>query len=107
MTDIDVSREDPRITALREQLETVELIAVISQTFSGQDVFVDGRRFVECQFIGCRLISGTGRFDVSGDHLIGGTSFTLVGPANEAHHVLMQFAAAEEEARRADGGRSN
>jgi hypothetical protein len=44
MAEINTTSEDPRTSAIRIQLEAIELVRVIRQTFIAQDVYLDGRR---------------------------------------------------------------
>lgn len=61
--DVDVTREDPRITDVLVRLDAVELEVVRDKILTG-DVYIDGRQFIDCTFVDARLITSTGRFDL-------------------------------------------
>jgi hypothetical protein len=93
---IDVRRPDPRMAG-EFAMDRLELVVIREQTFREQDVWLDGRSFVDCHFIGSTLHVEYGRFGIfetgptTGS--IGGCSFVWHGPAKVIATLLEVLAA--------------
>ena len=53
---------DNRIQDLLDQIKNMDLAPVFGRNFENEDVYLDGREFVDCSFKNCRLFSHIGHW---------------------------------------------
>ena len=63
---VDVRAPDPRAQELLERLPAMALERVEGLTFEDQDVHLDGREFIDCSFVRCRMLIALGWFRLTG-----------------------------------------
>lgn len=83
----DVAKPDARFAGPLFALDTIELEVVEGQTFREQDVWLDGRLFVNCEIVGCRLFVQLGVFGINGGH-IHHCGFMFRGPARNVAMMI-------------------
>lgn len=73
---------DSRIQDLLAQIKKIDLAPVFGRNFENEDVYLDGREFVDCNFKNCRLFSHIGHWQVSGKYRLEGCGFHFQYPAS-------------------------
>lgn len=87
MVDQSMAVADYRIRSASQTLRGISLRRIENRTFTDQDVYLDGRHFVGCTFIRCRLITELGHFELGGRIEMEGSRLALFGPAAAAVNV--------------------
>jgi len=64
--EIDLAREDERVTKVRDALSDDALVAVVGRSFVDQTIYLDGRSFRGCQFLRCQFVIRLGWFRLWG-----------------------------------------
>lgn len=77
-----LDKPDRRIQDLMAEIERMDLVAVFGQVFEDQDIYLDGREFVDCRFKDCRLFSHIGHWRISGKVHLEGCGFHFQYPAS-------------------------
>ncbi len=72
---------DSRIQSLLDQIKEIDLSPVFGRDFENEDVYLDGREFVDCNFKNCRLFCYIGHWQVSGKYHVDGCEFRFDYPA--------------------------
>jgi hypothetical protein len=85
----DPLQPDPRFARVLQQVydPRFALVRIEGQTFRSQQVFLDGRRFVRCSFIGCTMTTYVGRFLFDGCDVVESAIFTD-GPAAAVSNLV-------------------
>ena len=73
---------DNRIQDLLDQIKNMDLAPVFGRNFENEDVYLDGREFVDCNFKNCRLFSHLGHWRLSGKYHLEGCGFHFLYPAS-------------------------
>lgn len=81
LTPEDVSQPEPRIGQLLAALQEWEFDTADGVDFVEQDVYLDGREFVNCSFRNCRIYITLGYFRLINPRAFVDCSFYLAGPA--------------------------
>jgi hypothetical protein len=82
MQNMKLDKPDRRIQDLLAEIEKMDLVPVFGQNFENQDIYLDGREFVDCNFKNCRLFSHIGHWRVSGKYHLEGCGFHFQYPAS-------------------------
>ena len=77
----DVTRPEARISAVLGALQDWEFETASGMEFENQDVYLDGREFVECSFRSCRIYITLGYFRMINPRALVDCQFFLAGPA--------------------------
>ena len=72
---------DSRIGDSLAQIKNMDLAPVFGRNFENEDVYLDGREFVDCNFKNCRLFSHIGHWQVSGKYHLEDCVFHFEYPA--------------------------
>jgi len=72
---------DSRIQDLLAQIKKIDLAPVFGRNFENEDVYLDGREFVDCNFKNCRLFSHIGHWQVCGKYHLEDCAFQFEYPA--------------------------
>jgi hypothetical protein len=88
MPDPDVGLPDARAQEIVARLPTMALGTIKGRTFQDQDVYLDGRDFVDCTFIRCRMIFALGWFAVRGRLQVRECNWSLGPPAHLAVQLM-------------------
>ena len=78
----ELSEPNEQIQELLKALEKIDLVSVVGQNFKNQDIYLDGREFVDCKFKNCRLITHLGHCRLSGHYVIKDCKFDFMYPAS-------------------------
>ena len=79
---MQLDKPDRRIGDLLTEIEKMDLDPVLDQNFVDQDIYLDGREFVNCNFKNCRLFCHIGHWRVSGEYHVEGCGFHFKYPAS-------------------------
>jgi len=63
---IDLAEPNEEIQELLKALEKISFMSVLGWEFKDQDVYLDGKEFVDCKFKNCRLVSHLGHWRIKG-----------------------------------------
>jgi hypothetical protein len=78
----DTSKPDIGILAIMADIEKLKPEKIENENFTGVDVYLDGREFINCTFKDCRLITNLGCYTIRGEKiLLGGCTFHFLPPA--------------------------
>jgi hypothetical protein len=77
----DVARPETRINSVLATLQEWEFETAQGLEFEGQDVYLDGREFVDCSFRNCRIYITLGYFRMINPKALVDCQFFLAGPA--------------------------
>lgn len=77
-----LDKPDRRIQDLLAEIEKMDLAPVFGQDFENQDIYLDGREFVDCTFKRCRLFSHIGHWRISGKYHLESCGFHFQYPAS-------------------------
>jgi len=91
---VDVTQRDARIEAALRGLEAIELAVIVGATFSDADVYLDGRAFVDCTFVRCRLVAAIGHFTFGGHTSFRETGFGALEPGASVVNLSRDFSSA-------------
>ncbi len=80
----EASLVDSRVTKVLTDLTAIPLESHSNFVFEDQEVFIDGRRFVNCAFHRCRLVLLLGLFEFVGKADFVDCSWGWGGPAQRA-----------------------
>lgn len=72
---------DSRIQDLLAQIKNMDLAPVFGRNFENEDVYLDGREFVDCNFKNCRLFCCIGHWQASGKYQLEHCVFHFEYPA--------------------------
>ena len=72
---------DSRIQDLLAQIKKMDLAPVFGRNFENEDVYLDGREFVDCNFKNCRLFCYIGHWQACGKYHVEGCEFCFEYPA--------------------------
>lgn len=84
----DVSKPNVRITEFLGRLQRLSRARYEGVVFEDQDVFLDGRDFINCTFRRCRLRIVLGAFMFSGTQNLSECSWLLGGPADSTVKLI-------------------
>ena len=76
-----IDKPDRRVQDLLTEIEKMDLTPVFNENFEGQDIYLDGRDFVDCNFKDCRLFAHFGHWKFSGKCDLKGCGFHFQYPA--------------------------
>lgn len=79
---MNLHKPDTRIQDLLAEIEKMDLAPVLDQSFEDQDIYLDGREFVNCSFRHCRLFSHIGHWRISGAYHLEDCGFHFQYPAS-------------------------
>ena len=79
---MDLGKRDRRIEDLLAEIEKMDLVPIFGQNFENQDIYLDGREFIDCNFRHCRLFSHIGHWRISGKYHLEGCGFHFRYPAS-------------------------
>jgi len=79
---MQLDKPDRRIQDLLAEIERMDLVPVLGQSFEDQDIYLDGREFVDCNFKHCRLFSHLGHWRFSGKYKLERCGFHFQYPAS-------------------------
>lgn len=86
---IDPSQPDGRVTEILGLIQGLSRTRFEGEVFEDQDVFLDGRDFINCTFRRCRLHIFIGLFSFTGSQTFdGGLEVRLGGPAEGLMNLL-------------------
>jgi len=89
---IDISKPNEQIQELLKALDKISLMSVIGWEFKDQDVYLDGKEFVQCNFKNCRLISHLGHWQILIDScVIKDSTFDFMYPASTIWKTTLQL----------------
>ncbi len=77
----DVAAPEPRINRVLAELQEWEFDTAKGKDFVEQDVYLDGREFVDCSFRSCRIYVTLGYFRMINPRALVDCRFYLAGPA--------------------------
>jgi hypothetical protein len=77
----DVSQPELRINAVLASLQDWEFGTAQGIEFEDQDVYLDGREFIDCSFRSCRIYITLGYFRMINPRALVDCQFFLAGPA--------------------------
>lgn len=77
----DVAKPEPRINAVLASLQDWEFETAQGIEFEDQDVYLDGREFIDCSFRSCRIYITLGYFRMINPRALRDCQFFLAGPA--------------------------
>lgn len=77
----DVAGPEPRINAVLAALQDWEFETAQGIEFEDQDVYLDGREFIDCSFRSCRIYITLGYFRMINPRALVDCQFFLAGPA--------------------------
>jgi hypothetical protein len=77
----DVAQPEARISAVLGALQDWEFETASGIEFENQDVYLDGREFVDCSFRSCRIYITLGYFRMINPRALVDCQFFLAGPA--------------------------
>jgi hypothetical protein len=77
----DVTTPEPRIDRILAGLQQWQFETAQGIDFTDQDVYLDGREFVDCSFRGCRVYITLGYFRMINPRAFVDCRFYLAGPA--------------------------
>jgi hypothetical protein len=77
----DVSQPEARINAVLASLQDWEFGTAEGIEFEDQDVYLDGREFIDCSFRNCRVYITLGYFRMINPRALVDCQFFLAGPA--------------------------
>lgn len=77
----DVSQPEPRINAVLAALQDWEFETAHGIEFENQDVYLDGREFIDCSFRNCRIYITLAYFRMINPRALVDCQFFLAGPA--------------------------
>ena len=81
LTPEDLKRPEPRINQLLATLQQWEFDAAQGVDFEEQDVYLDGREFIDCSFRRCNIYITLGYFRMINPRALVDCRFYLAGPA--------------------------
>lgn len=81
LTADDVKEPEPRIGSVLANLKDGEFEVARGIDFTEQDVYLDGREFVDCSFRNCRIYITLGYFRLINPRAFVDCNFYLAGPA--------------------------
>lgn len=85
----DLSREDPRVSGLFDQVKVeLRLLVIKDRTFQGEDVYLDGRSFIRCVFVECQLVSRLGLFNLQGCRIQRPRGVIISGPSLRLYELM-------------------
>jgi hypothetical protein len=91
----DVTKPDSRIPPILTSIEKLKLEVIKNQVFLDQDVYLDGREFVDCSFKRCRMFVKLGNFliTVTGKthQEMGYCEFVFLPPASAVRDTIMML----------------
>jgi hypothetical protein len=70
-----------QIQDLLTQIKKIDLTPVFGRDFKNEDVYLDGREFVDCNFNNCRLFCYIGHWRVLGKYNVKDCEFRFEYPA--------------------------
>lgn len=76
-----LDKPDRRVQDLLAEIEKMDLVPVFNKNFVEQDIYLDGRDFVDCNFKNCRLFAHFGHWRFSGKCNVEGGGFHFQYPA--------------------------
>ncbi len=82
LTPEGVKNPDPRIDAVLAAMQDWEFDVAQDVEFADQDVYLDGREFVNCSFRNCRIFITMGYFRMLNPRAFVDCNFLLAGPAD-------------------------
>jgi hypothetical protein len=77
-----LDKPDRRIQDLLSEIERMDLVGVFGQNFENEDIYLDGREFVDCSFKDCRLFCHVGHWRISGKYDLDRCGFHFQYPAS-------------------------
>ena len=89
----DPAVRDPRISKYALELVALPLARHEDETFADQDVYLDGREFVNCMFQRCRMHILLGRFRLLGTNSVPDCEWVLEGPTESTVKLLEYLSA--------------
>lgn len=81
LTAEDLKRPEPRINQLLTALQQWEFDTAQGIEFEDQDVYMDGREFIDCSFRRCNVYITLGYFRMTNPRAFVDCRFYLAGPA--------------------------
>jgi len=78
---MQLDKPDRRIQDLLEEIKKIDLDKVFGKNFKNQDIYLDGREFVDCNFKKCRLFCHIGHWRISGKSNLKDCHFQFEYPA--------------------------
>lgn len=85
-----LDKPNRRIQDLLAEIEKVDLVPVFSQNFVDQDIYLDGRDFVDCNSKNCRLFAHLGHLRFSGKCNFDGSGFHFQYPASVVWDITVK-----------------
>lgn len=79
---MELDKPDGRIQDLLVEIEKMDLGPVFGKNFEDEDIYLDGREFVDCSFKKCRLFSHLGHWRISGKTNLVDCNFRFQYPAS-------------------------
>ena len=86
-----LDKPDRRVQDLLAEIEKMDLVPVFGQNFEGDDVYLDGREFVDCSFKKCRLFCHLGHWRISGKIILVDNSFDFRYPASVVYDTSVKM----------------
>lgn len=85
---LDITKPDSRIQSVLSEIEKIELELIENKSFIGQDVYLDGRDFVNCVFQYCTIHVKLGHFKIRGKIQLKNNVFKLYPPAEAVKSIF-------------------
>lgn len=86
---VELDKPDRRIQNLLVEIEKMDLVHVFGQSFEDQDIYLDGREFVDCNFKHCRFFVRVGHWRISGKFHLEGCGFDFKYPSSVVRDTLV------------------
>ena len=87
----ELSEPNEQIQELLKALKKIDLVSVVGQNFKNQDIYLDGREFIDCNFTDCRLITHLGHWRILEGCVFKNFTFDFMYPASTVRAVTLKL----------------